>query len=225
MTAYEAIYFDLDRTLCEPTQDATTLLESAFARADVDPFCTPAELRAVVPSLPTAQTDREFYRNLFAEAASRADVDPAVSSSLAERYLEVQDPTAVRFRPGAKAALEHAREFGPVGLITNGGRPTQTKKLDALDIADAFDVRIFTDPSAGIEPKPSTVPFERALSELDVAADAAVHVGDSLHADVAGANAVGIDSAWVDTGHDTLDGTPHQPTYELTSLEAFETIV
>ncbi|MFA9425344.1 HAD family hydrolase [Natronorubrum sp. A-ect3] len=225
MTAYEAIYFDLDRTLCEPTQDAATLLESTFDRADVDSFCTPADLRAVVPSLPTAQTDREFYENLFAEAASRASVDPAVSSSLADQYLEVQDPTAVQFRPGAKRALERARECGPVGLITNGGRPTQTKKLDALDIADAFDVRVFTDPGAGIDPKPSTVPFERALAELEVAADAAIHVGDSLHADIAGANAMGIDSAWIDTGRASLDDTPHRPTYELPSLEAFETIV
>ena len=138
MSAYDAICFDLDRTLCESTQDADALLESAFDRAHVEPFCTPEDLRAAVPSLPTAETALEFYEYLFAAVAANADVKPTHAPTLAERYLEAQDPSAVQFRPGAKAALEHARERGPVGLITNGGRPTQTQKLESLDIADAY---------------------------------------------------------------------------------------
>ena len=223
MSPYDAICFDLDRTLCEPTQDADALLAAAFEGVDCEPFCTPADLRAAVPSLPTAETDREFYENLFAEAARRADADPALAAALADRYLEVQDPTAVRFRPGARTALEYARERADVALITNGGRPTQTRKLRALGIEDAFDVRVFTEPSAGIFPKPDAAPFEYALSELGAAPDAAIHVGDSLHADVAGANAMGLDSAWIDLGEGRTD--EHEPTYELSSLEALESIV
>ncbi|WP_222920389.1 HAD family hydrolase [Natrinema sp. SYSU A 869] len=226
MAAYDAICFDLDATLCESTQDATELLESSFEHAGCEQFCTPAELRAAVPDLPTAKTDREFYEHLFTEVAQRAGVDADIAPTLAGEYLAVQDPTAVEFRPGAKAAIEHARDQSRVGLglITNGGRKTQTQKLQALGIADAFDVRVFTDPSAGIDPKPSTVPFEYALDELAVMPDAAIHIGDSLHADIAGANAMGLDSAWLDTGRDDGPGE-HDPTYELTSLEAFETIV
>ncbi|MDF9745676.1 HAD family hydrolase [Natrinema salsiterrestre] len=224
MAAYDAICFDLDHTLCESTQDPAALLESTFERAGCERFCTPADLRAAVPDLPTAETDREFYDHLFTEVAQRAGVDPDVAPTLAAAYLERRDPTAVRFRPGANAALEYARTRGSVGLITNGGRKTQTRKLRALGIADAFDVRVFTEPSAGILPKPNAAPFERALGELDVAPDAAIHVGDSLHADIAGANAMGLDSAWLDTGRD--DGPrDHEPTYELASLESFETIV
>jgi len=223
MAAYDAICFDLDHTLCASTQNAEALLESAFRRAGCEPFCTPADLRAAVPELPTAETDREFYDNLFTEVARRAGVDPAVAPRLAAEYLAVQDPTAVEFRPGAEAALEHARERGRVGLITNGGRETQTRKLRALGIADAFDARVFTEPSAGIHPKPDAAPFERALAELGVGSASAIHVGDSLHADIAGANAMGLDSAWLATD---VDGPrEHEPTYELASLEAFETIV
>ncbi|MEY7851483.1 HAD family hydrolase [Natrarchaeobius sp. A-rgal3] len=223
MAGYDAIYFDLDNTLCEPTQDASTLLERTFRRAGLEQFCTPSDLREAVPALPTAETDREFYEHLFAEVADRANVDPAVSSRLTDWYLEVRDPTAVDFRPGAVAALEYARERGHVGLITNGGRSTQTKKLRALGIEDAFDVRVFTEPSEGIYPKPDAAPFEYALSKLDVEPDAAIHVGDSLHADVAGANAMGLDSAWVDTGNGQFGD--QQPTYELSSLEFFEQVV
>ncbi|ELY59611.1 HAD family hydrolase [Natronolimnohabitans innermongolicus] len=227
MAAYDAICFDLDRTLCESTQQPAALLESTFDRAGVEPFCTPADLRAALPTLPTAETDREFYEHLFSAVTTRADadVDSALAPTLAEHYLEIQDPTAVEFRPGAAAALERAREIGPVGLITNGGRPTQTQKLESLGIADAFDVRVFTEPSAGIFPKPDAAPFEYALSKLDASPEATIHVGDSLHADIAGANAMGIDSAWIDAGHDALDGASHEPTYQLSSLEGFDAIV
>ncbi|SEW21883.1 HAD family hydrolase [Natrinema salifodinae] len=223
MAVYDAICFDLDRTLCEPTQDAADLLDATFDHTGRERFCTPADLRAAVPDLPTAETDREFYEHLFAEVARRAGVESDVAPDLAAEYLELQDPTAVQFRPGARAALDHARDRGRVGLITNGGRKTQTQKLRSLGIEDAFDVRVFTDPSAGIYPKPDAAPFEYALAELDVAPDAAIHVGDSLHADVAGANAMGLDSAWLDTGRD--GPREHEPTYELASLEAFETVV
>ncbi|MFC6717131.1 HAD family hydrolase [Natrialbaceae archaeon GCM10025810] len=227
MTSYAAICFDLDRTICEPTRETDSVLEAAFARAGVDPFCTAAEMRAAVPSLPTAETDREFFELLFAELAGRTGVDPALAPTLAESYLAERDPTAVRFRPGAEAALEYARERAPVGLITNGGRETQTRKLRALGIEDTFDAAVFTEPSAGIYPKPDLAPFEHALGTLGADPHEAIHVGDSLHADVAGANAVGMDSAWLSAidGPDASASADHRPTYELPSLESFETIV
>lgn len=223
MTGYDAICFDLDSTLCESTQDGATLLETAFDRAGVDPFCDRADLRAAVPALPAADSDREFFELLFAEVADRTGADPTLAPDLADGWLAANDPAAVEFRPGAEAALEIARDIGSVGLITNGGRETQTKKLESLGIVDAFDVTVFTDPADGVHPKPDAAPFERALGALSVEPIDAVHVGDSLHADVAGANAMGMDSAWVDLGHGTSG--EHRPTYELPSLEAFETIV
>lgn len=247
MASYDAVCFDLDSTLCVHTQDRRVLLETAFDRAGCEPFCTAADLRGLVPDLPTAQTDREFYENLFELAARRArgetdeelgngvdrhrsglhsdgaGPDPAHAPAIADAFLDAYDPTAVRFRTGAEAALDLARERGPVGLITNGERETQTRKLETLGITDAFDVAVFTDPEAGVLPKPSTVPFERALAVLGAEPSAAIHVGDSVHADVAGANAMGMDSAWVDPGHD-VERT-HEPTYELPSLDAFERIV
>ncbi|GAB3675885.1 HAD family hydrolase [Halopiger thermotolerans] len=226
MSGYDAICFDLDHTLCEPTRDPAALLEAAVDRAGCEQFCTPADLRAAIPDLPTAESDLEFYEHLFTEVARRADrdVDPETPSRLARAYLEETDPTAVQFRPGAERALERARERGQVALITNGGRETQTQKLRALGIEDTFDVRVFTEPSAGIHPKPDAAPFEHALAELEATPDGTIHVGDSLHADVAGANAMGLDSAWIATDGG-VDRGEHRPTYELPSLEAFETIV
>lgn len=45
--------------------------------------------------------------------------------------------------------------------------------------------------------KPAPIMFERGLAALGVAAHEALHVGDSLRTDVAGAHACGIRTAWV----------------------------
>ncbi|MFC4246807.1 HAD family hydrolase [Natribaculum luteum] len=223
MAAYDAIYFDLDSTLCEPIQGRSQLLETAFERAGVDQFCTVAGLRAASNEVTDAETDQEFFERTFEEAADRAGADPAVSPDLASAYLETIDPAAVRFRSGAEAALDLADERGPVGLITNGTEEMQSQKLEALGISDFFDVTVFVDPRDGVPPKPHSKPFEMALSGIDVEPSGTIYVGDNVYTDVAGANAMGMDSAWINLGHETAP--EHEPTYELASLEEFETIV
>ena len=223
MSAYDAIYFDLDSTLCEPIEGREQLLETTFERAGIEPFCTVGGLRVAAREVTDADTDAEFFEALFAEAARNADVDPAVAPDLADAYLATVDPAQVRFRPGAEAALERAGEVGSIGLITNGTRETQTQKLEALGIADAFDVSVFVDPRNGVPPKPHAEPFELALSGLAVEPEATVHVGDNLYADVAGANAMGMDSAWITLGYE--NSSEHEPTYELDTLEEFDVVV
>lgn len=235
MSAYDAVCFDLDRTLCVSTQDGDAVLDAAFDRVGCEPFCTHGDLSELVSEVPTAHSDREFHENLFTLAARRAGRDEAVAMSLADAFLQAYDPSAVRFRDGAEGILDHARErMDAVGLITNGSRTTQLPKLDALGIADAFDATVFVDPEAGVPPKPDPVPFERALSTLGTTAERTIHVGDAVHADVAGANAVGMDSAWLSPadGADADAGGPadtvdpdEKPTYELSSLDGLSEFV
>jgi len=192
-----AVLFDLDRTLCVGTQDEDDLLEEAFDRAGVDQFCTIPDLVAVSDDLPTAESDVEFYELGLRAVAETRRADPADAPAVARAYADLVDHSAVDFRPGARTALEVAGEHYAVGLITNGGEEKQTTKLETLGIADAFDVQIFADPANGVQPKPDPEPFSRALSALEVEPEDAVHVGDSLACDVAGANQFGLTSVWV----------------------------
>ncbi|WP_227131663.1 HAD family hydrolase [Halorubellus salinus] len=209
-----AVLFDLDLTLCVSTQESDELLAATFERAGVDPFCEVADLAAVASATPECESDREFFAALFDLAAERVDgVDPGDVPSwrLADAHDGLVDHSAVRFRDGARAALESARDHGPVALVTNGGRETQSTKLSALGIADAFDATVFCDPAAGMPPKPDPKPVQTAVDALDVAPDAAVLVGDSKAADVAGAHAAGVRSAWVpyDDASDDAEHDPH----------------
>lgn len=209
-----ALIFDLDRTLCESTQDFDALLESTFDRVGVDPYCDADDMASVIPDVPDVESNREFYAALFELAADRVDAGAVPAWELADTYESAVDYSQVRFREGAEVALDAAREVGPVGLVTNGGRETQTTKLDALGIADAFDVAVFCDPTAGMPPKPDPTPIEHAVAELGVDAAECLYVGDSKASDVAGAHAAGVRSAWVPYDHRSDDGD-HDPHHVL----------
>jgi putative hydrolase of the HAD superfamily len=220
-----AVLFDLDLTLCVSTQDADELLAGTFERAGVEPFCEIADLAAVASETPECESDREFFAALFELAAERVDGVTArdvPAWRLADAHDALVDHSQVRFRDGAAAALSAARERGPVGLVTNGGRDTQTTKLDALGIGDAFDATVFCDPAGGVPPKPDPTPFERALGDLDVDPEACVHVGDSKASDVVGAHAAGVQSVWVpyDDASDDADVDPHHAFEDVAAVRA-----
>ncbi|MFB6219748.1 MAG: HAD family hydrolase, partial [Halobacteriaceae archaeon] len=102
-----------------------------------------------------------------------------------------------------------------LGLVTNGTPDLQRARLDATGIADAFDTVVY----AGFETaaKPDTEPFETALSALDATPERAVHVGNSLSSDVAGACRAGLRAAWVPATGDDPDPEPDDA---LASLDA-----
>lgn len=198
MGEFDAVCFDLDSTLCVSDQSDHEIHEAVFERVDPDPWFSPADLRAVDSAdLPTAETTREFYENLYRAVCADVGGDPAHAPALAEATVEVVDETAVTFREGAREALEHVRDRYDVGLVTNGDEATQTAKLERLGIADAFDATVFCDPANGIEPKPDPTPFEMVLEGLDAAPERTLYVGDQHTADVVGAHAAGLASAWV----------------------------
>jgi putative hydrolase of the HAD superfamily len=162
-TPPKAVLFDLDRTLCESTQDSQATLESTFERVGVDPYCDADDMTAVIPETPDVESNREFYAALFDLAADRVEAGDVPAWELAGVYEGLVDYSQVRFREGAAVALKAARDVGPVGLVTNGGRETQTTKLEALGIADAFDAAVFCAPPGGAPPNPDPTAIESGV--------------------------------------------------------------
>lgn len=200
----DAVLFDLDDTLTTYEQDGAEVLPAAFDRADVEPFCSYADLETVAAEqpFPPDRTHADFWITAFERAAECHGGDPADARALYEAFGTVLARDRVEFLPGAEAALESARESYHVGLVTNGEREVQEAKLSKLGIADAFDTAVFVDEVA--EPKPASEPFEAALADLGVAADRALSVGDSFHHDVRGAVRAGLRVAWCPPDGTTL---------------------
>jgi HAD superfamily hydrolase (TIGR01509 family) len=233
MSPPRSVCFDLDSTLCLSTQSDHEIHEEVFDRVGIEPLFSPGDVRAVdTTTLDAAESDTEFYTNLYRAAVQQSTergIEPSLLADLAEITTDVVDETAVRFREGAESALQYAREqYDEVGLITNGGEQTQTAKLETLGIDGDFDVTVFCDPSEGIRPKPATEPFELALSELNATPEQTVYIGDTHSSDVVGAHRAGLQSVWapVDRPHEQTVADPEPvPTYRLDSIGDLPTVL
>jgi putative hydrolase of the HAD superfamily len=90
--------------------------------------------------------------------------------------------------------------------------------LHDYDIARYFAAATCSGDTGHFKPHPA--PFERALARLGVTADEAVMVGDSLEADVRGAQALGMRAVWKLNGRYGLPHTdePHAVIHDLGEL-------
>lgn len=191
--AITTVLFDLDGTICEQLKPTDERLAAAFDRASIEPFFDATDMRRRMAEI-DADSAHEFRQRLFRLLAEEKDKAMSVADDLVAAYEE-PDPTNVRFRSGAAETLETIAEDYRTGLVTNGGEDIQRMKLETLGIAGFFDVAVFSGPERPV--KPATEPFEEALTGLSASPSAAVHIGDSIHADVAGAHAAGLHSVWV----------------------------
>lgn len=99
------------------------------------------------------------------------------------------------FFPGIESFLLEAKKAFTLVVITNGPEHSQLPKLAAVNLEDYVHYIIV----GGQEPeqKPARSIFEKALQLADCEAHEAIHVGDSLAADIVGANNSGITSLWI----------------------------
>ncbi len=94
--------------------------------------------------------------------------------------------------------------------------PTARGVLEREGIADLFDIILVSDEVGWRKPKP--VIFETALGRLHVGAGEALFVGDRIDIDVAGAQGVGMGSAWVNPERAPLPPDVAPPDYEIRDL-------
>jgi putative hydrolase of the HAD superfamily len=214
------LIFDLDGTLCEYRRPGTAILETAFDRAGVEPFFTVADYYGRFEEFVAGNDGiRGIRSDTFATMAAESGHDPEVGRELAAVYAAERDHTAVRWLPGAQAALEELGERYPLSIVTNGDPEMQGQKLDALGAADRFEAVVHAGFDAPSKPDPE--PFEVALSAMGVDAPRAVTVGNSLDHDVAGAHNAGLQSVWLD--RDGVAVGPPEPHHRIESMHDLRT--
>lgn len=209
----DAVLFDLDDTLCRYRRTGEELLELAFGDVGVEPFFTVDEYYDRYHEF-MAETDdvAHLRRECFATIAAETGRESAVGRAVADAYAAERDHRDVDPLPDALEVVESLAADHSVGLVTNGSPEMQAQKLAGVGLDDAFEVVVHAGYDTAAKPDPT--PFEYALAELGVAAERAVHVGNSLESDVMGAHNAGLFSVWLDQGEEP-DPVPH---YTLSSL-------
>ncbi len=224
----EAVLFDLDDTLV----DTGSAWRTAFAGVLAGAYARYPQLRtlgggehvhdAVFQPLlrqelaaDGGEWDREFlrrgFRRLLAEHVSR---DDEFADGLFEAYLAAQ-PRRMSLFPEVLPALEALGARYRLALVSNGLGPQQRSRIQPLGLDAHFPV-IAVSGELGLR-KPDPAIFRHVLRRLDVAAAAAVHVGDDLDADVGGAIAAGMAAIWVNRRGAAPHGD-HAPDAEVATI-------
>lgn len=220
-TQVDAVIFDLDRTLCRYRRPGSEVLSTAFNAVGIEPCFTIGDYGAIADEyVADSETGQENRRRCFAALADEAGHEPDVGHRIAEAYAAERDQSNVRWVEDAADALATIESQYATALITNGAPEWQRQKLDALGLANRFEVVVY----AGYEtaPKPDSEPFEVALEGLDVRAERAVNVGDSLSLDIKGAQAAGLRSVLFDpdrrSGQSTVAASDSVPDHRIASM-------
>ena len=130
-------------------------------------------------TLRTALSDGDRLRGI--DGASLAD---ALLASL--RFSAYDD---------ARPALEAARERGERVIVVSNWDVSLGGVLARVGLGALLDGVVASAAAGARKPQPAI--FEQALELAGVTAERAVHVGDSVEEDVAGARAAGIGAVWV----------------------------
>jgi putative hydrolase of the HAD superfamily len=219
----DAVLFDLDDTLCRYRRSGASLLAAAFERTGIEPFIAAEEYYDRYPEFVEASDSMEDLRErCFAAIAAEKGRDPEAGRRIARAYAEKRDHRNVERLSGVEVALSACSDL-PVGIVTNGAPEMQAKKLETIGLDGAFDVVVH----AGYETpaKPSSDPFEAALGALSARPDRSYYVGNSLHSDVAGANAAGMRSVWLtDAEADARAARLTEPDHVVSGLEALPAV-
>ena len=114
---------------------------------------------------------------------------------------------ALRPFAGAPETLAELRRRGvALALVTNGEAASQRAKIDRVGLAPRFDA-VVVEGEFGIG-KPAPEVFAHALAALGARPEEAWMVGDDLAKDIAGGQAFGLRTVWVDS---RAEGLPERP--------------
>ncbi len=224
----KAIFFDMDETLCGTSQadkaagqKFTAWIQQTYPQvSDPQAFLQRylqgvyKKLNAEFPQLVALLPDENAFRcgliqTILAEDGIHIDAEQAQQ---AQHYFDSARMGAFTFFPGVKEMLTDLRKHYKLVVITNGPIFSQHPKLKATQMDEWVDHIIV----GGEEPeeKPAASIFQKALNLVDIKPEEALHIGDSLAADIAGANNMGILSVWVNaTG--ASNPTEITPNFEI----------
>jgi len=216
----EAVTFDLDDTLVRYERSPGAVLQAAFDREGGDPlFSVEAYGGRFAEFAAEADSIEELRRECFATLAAENGHDPALGRAVAAAYAAERDQSNVELLPGAAAVLSDLADRYRIGVVTNGPPDAQRQKMDAVGIDRWVETAVFA--GHDTQPKPDPEPFEFAIDALDATPATTVHVGDSLSSDIAGGNALGLDTIWLGDGEAGDD----EPTHRIDSLAALRSLL
>jgi N-acylneuraminate-9-phosphatase len=224
----KAIFLDLDETLCDTTGANNQALQIMAAKAKSllgdsinDQAFAAMYLKGIYRDLDQRYSelllpvkDEGGFRialvKLILSDLGIAEVTDALARTLQSTFDNART-ACFDFFPTIKQLLLDLRSRFILVVITNGPEFSQVTKVEAVNLSQYVDHIII----GGQEPeqKPAVSIFRKALRLAGCDASEAIHIGDSLMADIAGASNSKIASVWVSHGQDLDESLDIEPTH------------
>ena len=168
-------------------------------------------------------------RDRFARVADVLELDdPELAPLLTDVHMGLLE-TVARFVPHHPETLAALRQRVRIGLCSNFSHtPTALSVLDRAGLQPHIDAIVVSHDVGIRKPRPEI--FAATLAALAVPAEQAIHVGDNLDADVAGADGVGLRTIWITRRVPDPEGAlaRHKgpaPTWIVNDLSEIEAII
>lgn len=133
---------------------------------------------------------RGFWRHFVERTCELIDAPRPSAFAAAELFDRFAQPDAWEVAPGTRSMLAELKRRGLKLAVISNWDQRLPLLLERLDLADPFDTFAISAIVGAEKPHPRI--FETALAALGVAAERALHVGDSRRDDVEGALGVGM---------------------------------
>jgi HAD superfamily hydrolase (TIGR01549 family) len=228
----KALFLDLDETLCDTSGANIQALDKMaekveyLFKGEVDPqVFVGCYLKGIYRELDERYAERllpvvdegKFRLALIEMILIDCGVNqlPADAAKILQETFDQARSECFDFFPGIKDMLRNIRQHVTLVVITNGPEFSQIAKVEAVSLHEHVDHIII----GGQEPeeKPAASIFFKALKLAQCEAHEAIHIGDSLKADIAGANNSQIPSIWISHGNELDDSHGATPDHILAS--------
>ena len=204
------IFFDLDHTLWDFEKNSKMTFNKIFdenqVAVDLEEF-----LSYYVPlnleywklyreeRISKSQLRYERLRRSF--EAVQYEVEDELINRLSEQYIEHLS-SFNNLIPNTIEVLEYLKPKYRLHIITNGFQEIQEKKLKNASILGYFN-QVVNSEMAGVK-KPNPRIFELALQMARVTPDRSLMIGDSIEADILGAQAAGFKTLHFNAHNDPI---------------------
>ncbi|MBU0898691.1 MAG: HAD-IA family hydrolase [Nanoarchaeota archaeon] len=217
----KAILFDLDMTLIDfmkMKSKASDAAAKAMVKAGLD--------------MPVEEAKKKLFDTYFDEGI---ESDTAFqrflkeNNSYSERILATAINAYIKTKyqhmeayPDVEPTLKKIKEMKiKIAIVTDAPRLKAYQRLDIMGIADMFDAVVGFEDTG--KTKPSTLPFEKALTILGVKPQEAMHVGDWPERDIAGAKKLGMKTCLAKYGFS--EGKYIKADYEINNFKELLEVV
>ena len=129
---------------------------------------------------------QDRFRNTFLELGVKPELIPI---EFEEDYVRIS-PTKTNLFEGAEKVLTYLQNKYDLHIISNGFKETTLTKMDLCGLNPYFTNVIISE-DVGIN-KPDRLIFEHAITKADAKVEESIMIGDSLEADIRGAQNFGM---------------------------------